>query len=93
MLVLPHNVSKNNLKIINKKTSTILFYLLFFFWFYFALHFKGDAFLKQNKYQDALDCYNMALQINPNYTPLLGTRELALKYLNKSKKGFFGFLR
>jgi tetratricopeptide (TPR) repeat protein len=42
---------------------------------------KGDAFIEQSKYIEALQAYNNALKLNPSYLPALYGKALASKKL------------
>ena len=37
----------------------------------------------QNKYEEAIECYDKAIQINPNYSEAFNNKGLALGDLNK----------
>jgi len=39
---------------------------------------KGNSFYKQNKYSEAIECYDKALEIDPNYTLVWYYKGLAL---------------
>ena len=44
---------------------------------------KGDAFIKEKQYQDALDCYTAALASDPSSHTVLSNRSLAFFKLGK----------
>ena len=49
----------------------------------FAFNNKGLALYYLNKYEDAIECYDRAIQINPNNQLALDNKKLAMNYLKK----------
>lgn len=47
---------------------------------------KGDAFIKEKRYQDALHCYTAALASDPSSHTILSNRSLAFFKLGKFKE-------
>jgi tetratricopeptide (TPR) repeat protein len=48
-------------------------------------HLKGVEYLKKGKYNEALRCFNQALEINPDYCDCLTDRAIAYFYLKKNE--------
>jgi tetratricopeptide (TPR) repeat protein len=58
-----------------------------------ALYERGLALSNQGKYQEAIECYDKALRLDPNYSLAQDNKKLLLDFLSKEKPSSYHDLR